>query len=457
VQPADKPPQGVVSPQPQAVPVNQIQPVNQAQPINHVQPVSQGQPANQGQAVALDGKVIATPQKNVPADNQKKPVQPKSEDKADKPESVAKGEGKPEPKSEAKADSSPGKGEKSEKQDKGRNERVAKSAAGAGRFARLMEAEVLRHQMRTELYKEALSILRENPSAADVPACGSGAPTLCVPATVEDAASKAATAAQDTLAQVAGQAGSLLLPATPVRRKVAYLIGNNDYRGAIPVLETPIADVEAISEQLGRNLGYEVNLVRNASKADIILTLKKAVETAARDESVLIMYAGHGYQMDDTKQGYWIPVDASHKSPEKWVSNSDITKFMSAIPAKQVILISDSCFSGTLAKEQKITTVGGDKREILARRSVLVMSSGGEEPVSDEGKEGHSIFAYTLIKQLKKVNDFTTGSQVFENVRTEVSAEFPQEPQLGAVTSAGHVMGGDYLFEINQMIRRELK
>jgi hypothetical protein len=107
---------------------------------------------------------------------------------------------------------------------------------------------------------------------------------------------------------------------------------------------------------------------------------------------MLVMYAGHGYQMDNTKQGYWIPVDASHKSPEKWVSNSDITKFMSAIPAKQVILISDSCFSGTLAGES-CSAQGAD----FPPGSPGTFRPGphfrGEEPVSDEGRHRHSIFA----------------------------------------------------------------
>jgi hypothetical protein len=32
-------------------------------------------------------------------------------------------------------------------------------------------------------------------------------------------------------------------------------------------------------------------------------------------------------------------------------------------------------------------------------------------------------------------------------VRKKVSADYPQEPQYGAVVSAGHQPGGDYLFE----------
>lgn len=450
------------TPQPQPD-VNQNQPlvqgnVPQQQPqpgANQNQPVVQGdapqqqfQPNNPNQPVAQDGKnapvqPVKVAQKN-PPDKQQEGKNPP-------------GEGTSQAKSEGKADKAPDKGEKSEKSEKTDVSRAAKAAA-SGRFAQLMAADALRHQMRTELYKDALNVLQQNPAAADVPTCGSGAGALCIPAPVE--VPKAGEAAASTLAQnaaslAAGQAG--LLPATPIRRKVAYLIGNNDYKGAIPALETPIGDVEAIAGQLNQKLGYEVNVVKNASKADIILTLKKAAESATQDESVLIMYAGHGYQIDSTKQGYWIPTDASNTTPEKWVSNSDITKFMSAIPAKQVILISDSCFSGSLAKEQKMVATGGNKGEILSRRSVLVMSSGGEEPVSDEGKDGHSIFAYTLINQLKRVSDFSTSSQVFENVKTEVSQEYPQEPQLGMVTSAGHTVGGDYLFEINQVIRGGLK
>lgn len=413
------------------------------------------------QAVVQDGqnlpvlpvKVAQAPvQKNTPD----KPQDGKNASGEGNPQPIqGKAQNKPESQQEAKSDGAPGKGEKPEKSDKTGVGR-AESAAGSGRFARLIAADALRHQMRTELYKDALSILKQNPAAADIPACGAGAGVLCVPAPADLVkADQAATVAQDAVSRVAAQAG--LLPATPIQRKVAYLIGNNDYKGAIPALDTPIADVEAIADQLKQKLGYEVNVVRNASRSDIILTLKKAADSATRDESVLIMYAGHGYQVDSTRQGYWIPTDASNKSPERWVSNNDITKFMSAIPAKQVILISDSCFSGSLTKERKMVATAGDRGDILARRTVLVMSSGGEEPVSDEGKEGHSIFAYTLINQLKKVSDFSTGSQVFENVRAEVSQEFPQQPQLGVVTSAGHTMGGDYLFEINRYIRSGLK
>ncbi|MDP2811152.1 MAG: hypothetical protein Q8O34_13490, partial [Rhodocyclaceae bacterium] len=114
----------------------------------------------------------------------------------------------------------------------------------------------------------------------------------------------------------------------------------------------------------------------------------------------------------------------------------------------QLILVSDSCFSGSLTREQKVSAGGTAKRdEVLRRRSVLVLSSGGDEPVSDEGKEGHSIFAWNLIKTLEAADGVTPGYEVYRQVRGRVMKDYPQEPQYGAVVSAGHAVGGEYLFD----------
>jgi uncharacterized caspase-like protein len=237
-------------------------------------------------------------------------------------------------------------------------------------------------------------------------------------------------------------------PAAPViRQKRALLVGNNAYAKPIPALETPIFDVEKIGALLQRQFGYEVEILRDASKAQLLGAVKKLAEETDQDSSVLMMYAGHGYLMDDTQMGFWIPVDGSVKTAANWISNTDIGKFLAAFQARQVILISDSCFSGSLVREQKMAAAqSGNRDDWLRQRSVLVLSSGGEEPVSDEGKDGHSIFAWSLLDTLAKVDRFAPGFQVYRVVKDKVSKDYPQEPQYGAVLSAGHV-GGDYLLE----------
>lgn len=314
---------------------------------------------------------------------------------------------------------------------------------GMGQFQAI---QMQRHQARTLLYREALEELRKNPAAADVPECSAGqspkgGECLARPAPAQHAgvvgAAKPAVAAPTTAPP----------PAAPVRRRFAVLVGNNAYANPIPPLETPIADVSAIARVLQARFAFEIRIVKDAGKEKIIEALNRIAEEAQPDDAVLLMYAGHGYLMEDIRMGYWIPVDASVKTAKGWISNGDISKLLAAIPARQMILISDSCYSGSLTKEQKVTqgkALNAD--EILKQRSVLVFSSGADEPVSDEGKEGHSIFAWNLIKTLQSTGHLTPGAQVWSTVRTGVTKEYPQQPQYGAVVSAGHVEGGDFLF-----------
>lgn len=314
-----------------------------------------------------------------------------------------------------------------------------------------------RHQSRTALYREALEELRKNPKAADVPDCPVGqrpSGQLCLqqpappPLLPSDAASTEVPPQASALPSSATPQAITPPIAPPPPRKLAVLFGNNDYKMPIPALETPIADVTDISRVLRGRLGFETRIVANASKAQIIDAINQVAAEVQPGDSVLLLYAGHGYLMDENKMGYWIPVDGSVKSPANWISNSDISKLLKAIPAHQVILVSDSCFSGSLTKEQKISTGAKPNTEALRKqRSVLALSSGDEEPVSDEGKEGHSIFAYNLIKTLETARGLTPGYEIYRIVHGNVSKEYPQTPQYGAVTTAGHSSGGEYLFE----------
>ncbi|MBK5913729.1 GLUG motif-containing protein [Rhodocyclus purpureus] len=302
----------------------------------------------------------------------------------------------------------------------------AQSGTAPDRFTAFLAAEIGRRNARTELYREALDLIRRNPAAADIPACTQTASEVCVPERI------------DSLAVAKGSG-----------RKTALLFGNNAYSGNIPALQTPVGDVESVGGLLRERLGYEVEVVPNAGKREMILALKRLAETAGPNDNIVVMYAGHGYELDDTRQGFWLPVDANETNPETWISNGDIARLLNANPARQILLVSDSCFSGTLTKEAKVESRGESAEEILLRRSVLALSSGGEEPVSDDGLGGHSIFAHHLIGALAQVDRQSTATQIHMAVKEEVEKDFPQEPQLGGLLSAGHTPGGDFLFRKN--------
>ncbi|MCK9388187.1 MAG: caspase family protein [Sulfuritalea sp.] len=323
----------------------------------------------------------------------------------------------------------------------------AKTSVASMAPERLAQVIAMRHEHKTESFKPALNILERNPAAANLPACGSGGGDVCAPAKV-------------TAQQVAQQIAQIPAPRIPkvsflpqIERKIAIVVAINNYKDrGIPSLESAVPDGDAVGKLMQDKLGYDVRVIHDAGKADIVKALNAVGREVGPNDSVTVYYAGHGYQMDGKSggpgEGYWIPADGSSKEPSNWISNSDVSKLLANIPAKQVMLVSDSCYSGAFTKEQKITaSVSADPAQILAKRSVVVMSSGGEEPVSDEGKEGHSIFAWSLMNSMKNVDKFDTGSKLYEGVRKQVIEEFPQVPQYGAATSAGHVQGGDYLFE----------
>lgn len=307
-----------------------------------------------------------------------------------------------------------------------------------------------RHQARTLLYREALEELRKNPQAADVPTCPTIAAktrTLCIrrPAT-----SSTNNATSLDSAPRKTTSGSLDEPISlsPDRHRRALLIGNNAYSQPIPALNTPIHDVDQIAEVLRRQFGYETRVLHNASKEEIVEAFNTMADQAKPEDSVLLFYAGHGYLIEDTGMGFWIPVNGSTKTAAQWISNSDISKLLQAIAARQIILVSDSCFSGSLTREQKLSTgFAAKSADALRQRSVLAFSSGGEEPVSDEGKGGHSIFAWHLINTLKSVSGNQLGFDIYRSVHDAVKKDFPQEPQYGGVITAGHTSGGEFLFD----------
>jgi len=239
-----------------------------------------------------------------------------------------------------------------------------------------------------------------------------------------------------------------------IRRKVAVLIGEGQYQDAsIPALANSVGDAHAVAATLNQQLGYETLVLDNPSKEMVISTLNRlALETGPQD-SVVVYYAGHGAQVDSSGQGYWLMSNSDPANAKTWLSNADIGRLIQQIDARQVALISDSCYSGALVGGSRIRATPGSAAvkpsELLAKRSTVVMSSGGNEPVFDSGRGGHSLFAWTLMDNLGKVKDWQLGGNVFERVRFAVARELPQRPQYGA--AAGNADGGDYLFEMRQL------
>jgi hypothetical protein len=234
-------------------------------------------------------------------------------------------------------------------------------------------------------------------------------------------------------------------------RRIALLIGVQDYNDPIPDLVTPIGDVEAIGALLESKLGYETRVLRNPGKAEIVAALQALVDELGERDSAIVMYAGHGYVLESSGVGYWLAADARTDSAEQWISNTSISEVLNAIQSKNIMLIADSCYSGTLLSgehEVEGVRVRLSREQLRDKRSVVILSSGGEEPVEDAGGGGHSVFARQLITVIESMRADGVGSELYERIKSRIAELAPQVPQYGGVISAGHELGGDHLLEL---------
>lgn len=230
----------------------------------------------------------------------------------------------------------------------------------------------------------------------------------------------------------------------------ALVIGNNDYR-YLGKLQTAINDADSVAKVLHDRYGFKTRILHNATRDDIITAMVEYRRRLPDDSSLLIYYAGHGHLDREVDEAYWLPIDADRDNNENWISADDITRNVRAIHSLHVLIISDSCYSGTITRDANVSLLSHDKEKVIARmlrsKSRTLMASGGNEPVADSGGgAGHSVFAGALLQGLRDMQDgeFTADS-LFETIRPRVAGRSEQVPKYDYIRNSGHD-DGDFVF-----------
>ena len=186
----------------------------------------------------------------------------------------------------------------------------------------------------------------------------------------------------------------------------------------------------------------------NVDREHIIDALTALRRELTPSDNLLIYYAGHGLLDQEAGRGYWLPVDAKPDSPANWISTADITDTLKALKAKHVIVVADSCYSGTLTRDIKVAALSsgpGYLQRLAAKRTRVALTSGGLEPVVDEGSGGHSVFANAFLTVLRENQGVLEGTRLFSTLLRPVMTNAQQTPVYADIRLAGHE-GGDFLF-----------
>ena len=229
----------------------------------------------------------------------------------------------------------------------------------------------------------------------------------------------------------------------------ALVIGINAYKN-LPKLETAVNDASAVADLLRQKYGFEVTLLLNPGRSEVIRALDKLRGELTESDNLLIYYAGHGVLDVEADTGFWMSVDAEESTQADWISVATVTSTVRAMSARHVMVVSDSCYSGRLTRGLSVSIKTGSERvdeitRLAAKRSRTALVSGGLEPVADGGGQGHSVFTRAFLTALRESNEVLDGQQLFTAVRRPVIVNADQTPEYSDIRLADHD-GGDFLF-----------
>jgi hypothetical protein len=237
----------------------------------------------------------------------------------------------------------------------------------------------------------------------------------------------------------------------------ALVIGNTRYT-RWPSLNTPAQDARGVAELLGKKYGFKTKVLLDATRFDILQALNDFRKILTDNDNLLVYYAGHGHWEKQIQRGYWVPVDSETDSDVNWISTVAITDILSAMSARHVLIVADSCYSGALTRSALARLETGMSNEardhwlksMAEKRSRTVLSSGGLQPVLDEGGGNHSVFAKAFLDVLISNAEILDGQRLGLEVAARVSyaaanVRVEQDPQYAPIRYAGHE-AGDFLF-----------
>ncbi|MEQ8859734.1 MAG: caspase family protein [Pseudomonadales bacterium] len=243
------------------------------------------------------------------------------------------------------------------------------------------------------------------------------------------------------------------LPAdVKIGRYFSLIIGNYDYE-YLNDLENAGNDAKAVDYVLREEYGFDSTLLINATQDQIFQAFDDLSTKTTENDLVLIYYAGHGYEIKN--ESFWLPVELQSRryADIGGISSLKVANWVRAIPAKHVMIIADSCYSGS-----GIETTGGFRYSagelqdalpfFLKSRSRTMLTSGGLAPVMDgDGSGGEfSIFTKELIGLLRENRGVIYGEALYDHLVERVKytpdgTAVNQTPMFGTIESAGHECG----------------
>ncbi len=230
-----------------------------------------------------------------------------------------------------------------------------------------------------------------------------------------------------------------------VGRQYLVVIAVSEYEQWAP-LASPVKDAREIKDILVSR--YRIDRLfelydKQATKANILRLLVRLQQEIKVDDSLLILYAGHGHLDRSSSIGFWIPANAGTDIYEQqnWLPHTQLRGLLANFKAAHLFVISDSCFAGDLIQATRSLPDAGNPEYLQKAYGQVcrqVLTSGATEAVPDTSDFARQLKSILSGNQKPYLDTFA----LYNDVRVGVSSSVPL---LGSLAGTGHQEGASFL------------
>ncbi len=211
----------------------------------------------------------------------------------------------------------------------------------------------------------------------------------------------------------------------------AVIIGIEKYR-SVPATEFAAADAAKVREFITAFGIHERNIEFLTDDRATLSDIRKVIETKLPKmvnptSRVIVFYAGHGAPGADKGDSYLVPYDGDPSFlSDTAYPLARLYDRLSRLPAKEVLVVLDSCFSGAggrsvLAQGTRPLVMVRDTLPPSSKKMIVLTSASGNQITTSLPEVGHGAFTYFFLRALQE-GKHDLG-EVFAYLQTRVADE----------------------------------
>ena len=205
--------------------------------------------------------------------------------------------------------------------------------------------------------------------------------------------------------------------AQPRPNAYALVVGVETYRNNLPKADYAAQDAKIMGEYLTNVMGYQaqnvaVLLNERAAKTDIEKYIEHWLPNHVEpDAAVFVYFSGHGAPNPKTGEAYLMPYDGDPAFMEATgYSLTRLYEHLNKLPAREVLVVLDSCFSGAggrsvIAKGLRPIVTEVENPVLAKGKAVVLAASAGPQVSSTYEEKAHGLLTYFFLKGLQGDGD----------------------------------------------------